>query len=520
MVSMTGYADALSRAVPAHTLWLVVAPLVVGATAHGVAAARRRSGGDLPENAETTRLVGAASLGVAAGALVGHAVVLARSSATRGALVQPLPVGLRVGEVDVGLALCLDAVALAACGVAAAVAIALAARLAARPPEERPWADWARIELGLAGTLLAAMADDVPTMALGWGIASAACAWRAASAHPAEGGRIAARAATAVAALVAGGVCMFHGTGGTWSAGDEVSRTAATPPFGVVPVGPASPTGNTLRMLSWPGATVAVDDAHTPIAVAPFSGVHIPPGHHDVRVRPGAPGATPEEERVEFTAPAEGLTLALEPWGATLSFRDLAVSLATADAPARRALQATPDGAGDAGVDLASLAFCAWMIAVCAIVSILPRVRMLEPGVVGVVLLARAIVLAPLLHLGAWAAGLAIVFVFAVIDDRRVPEDALERTVASGGRLLVRFERWVLDATAAAGAAAFWAAGWSAAWIDAHVLQGPGHAVGARVGRAGIRLEPWVGGSLARLAWLLLAAVAAAVAMLSYAASR
>ncbi|MCL2448752.1 MAG: hypothetical protein FWD17_07395 [Polyangiaceae bacterium] len=517
---MIGYADALLRAVPAHTLWLVVAPLVAGTATHVLSATRRRSGGGGAENADVARLVGAGSLGIAAGAVVGHAVIVARQFPAHGALVEPLPGGFRVGSAELRLVLCYDLVAIVACGIAALAALGIAARLWMRPPAERPGAAWARIEVGLAGTFLAALADDVPTMALGWSIASAACAWRAAAVRPVESGRIAARAATAMAALLAGGVCIFHGSAGAFSAGDETANASTAPPLGAVPVGSENPLGNTLGMVSWPGAAVSIDDARAPAATAPFAAVPLSPGHHDVRVRPGGPGATPEEVRIDLTAPPQGEALAIESWAATLSFRDLAVSTATADAPTRHALQAPVLGAGGSSVDPASLAFCAWIFAACAIISLLPRVQMPEPGILGLILLARAAVLAPLVHLGAWAVGLVIVFVFAVIDDRRVPEDALERTVSGGGRLLVRFERWVLDATASAAAGAFWAAGWMAGWVDAHVVQRPGDAVAARLGRTSARVEPWVGGSLARLTWVLLAAAAAAVATLSYAAIR
>jgi hypothetical protein len=511
VVSMIGYAVALSRAVPSRTIWLVVAPLLAGASAHGIGALRRRRLGAAGENAEMTRLVGAGSLGLAAGAFIGHVLVLARGAPGRGALVQSFPAARHIGDVEVGLTLCFDVLSAAFCGLAVLTGVWLAGRLAARSPEHRPWMAWARLELGLAGTLVAGMADDVPTMAFGWAIASAAAAWLAASRDPAVGGRVAARAAVAMAALVAGGAWLFCGTGGFWSL-DDASPSASTK-LAVEPLA-LSAGESTLRMVSWPGAVVFLDDAHVPLATAPFVGVEVPQGHHELRVRTGE-GL--EENRVEFTVPPAGETFAVEPSGSTLSFRELAVGLSHPDAPLAHAL-AEQHGAGFA--DCAAMAFCAWLVAVCAIASIIPRVWMLETGVLGPVLLARAAVLAPLVPIGAWAAGLAIVFAFAFVEERRVPEDALERTVARGGRLLLRFERWVVDATASAGAALFLALAWSAAWLDARVIGAPLDAVAVRVGRAAYRVEPAVGGSLARAAWLLLFAISAAAAAASYAASR
>jgi hypothetical protein len=54
------------------------------------------------------------------------------------------------------------------------------------------------------------------------------------------------------------------------------------------------------------------------------------------------------------------------------------------------------------------------------------------------------------------------------------------------------------------------------------VIAAPLDAAAVRVGRAGYRVEPLVGGSLTRAAWLILFACALAVAALtmSYAASR
>jgi hypothetical protein len=113
-----------------------------------------------------------------------------------------------------------------------------------------------------------------------------------------------------------------------------------------------------------------------------------------------------------------------------------------------------------------------------------------------------------------------VVLAIAIAADRRFVSGTLEEGAWRAGRLLVRFERWVLDAVSAAAAATLWGLAWIAAWIDTRVVLAPVDAVAARIGRVGDRIEPAVGGSLAPVAWTLLACAAAALAALSLAASR
>jgi hypothetical protein len=464
---MIGYDDVLARAVPARTLWLVVAPLIAAALVHAVAAAVRRWRRASREDVETTRLVGAASLGLTTGAYVGHAIVLVR----RGALVEPLAGGLRLGRLEIGFTLCFDIETAALGGAALLAALAVGARLAGRRPEERTWTAWARIELGLAGVLLSTLADNVPTMALGCTLAAAGSAWRVLSAQPAEAARIAARAALAIVSLVVGGVVLFSSAEGGEAPGDDgMVRPAES--IALVPLGATGTDSSALRMVSWPGAAVFLDDTRLPIATSPFAAAALPAGHHELRIRPDPRGALPEEVRLSIPPSTEGRVLAIEPRGPTMSFRDLALSLAGDDA-FRRSLAEKGGGFGpwvDAA-DAASLAFWSWLMAACALATIVPRTRTLEAGIAGLAVLARGASLAPLATIGTWAAGLVIVLVFAVVDDRRVPEDALERVVAMAGRLLERFERWVIHATGAAAGAAAWALGWAAAWYDANAFR-------------------------------------------------
>jgi hypothetical protein len=323
----------------------------------------------------------------------------------------------------------------------------------------------------------------------------------------------------ALAALVTGGAWLFAGLGGAWPAED--ADVEARPAIGVVALG-SGDGGGSLRMVSWPGASVYLDDDLAPLAVSPFAGVHVGPGRHELRVRVG-PGS--EEERVEISMPSEGQSFAIVPLGPTLSFRDLGVGLAAPDGGARRGLR---ELRGPGGADLVTGAFGAWTIAALAIASATPASRrrldllahVAMTGPLGLVLLARAAVLAPFVPRAGWGTLIALVVVVSIAADRRVAQGTLEQAAARAGRLLVRFERWVLDAAFALAAASFRGLAWAVAWIDARTMVVPVDAVAVRVDRVGYRIEPAAGGSLARVGWTLLAGLAVALAAATVAAGR
>jgi hypothetical protein len=77
-----------------------------------------------------------------------------------------------------------------------------------------------------------------------------------------------------------------------------------------------------------------------------------------------------------------------------------------------------------------------------------------------------------------------------------------------GGALLMAFERWVVDAIAGAVAVVVRATAWVLGKLDAEVIGRPLTAVAARAVRIGHAVEPRVGGSLARVAWAVVGAVA------------
>jgi hypothetical protein len=273
-------------------------------------------------------------------------------------------------------------------------------------------------------------------------------------------------------------------------------------------------------MVSWPGAAVFLDDESAPLAVSPFTGVHVAPGRHELRVRIG-PGS--EDERVELWMPSEAQSFALVPLGPTLSFRDLAAGLAAVDGSMRRGLR---ELRGPGGADLVTGALGAWTIAALAIASATPASRrrldllahVAVTGPLGLVLLARAAVLSPYVSRAGWVTLIALVVVVSIAADRRVAQGTLEQAAARAGRLLVRFERWVLDAAFALAAASFRALAWAVAWIDARTMVASVGAVAVRVDRIGYRVEPAAGGSLARIGWLLLAGLAVVLAAVTFAA--
>ncbi len=78
------------------------------------------------------------------------------------------------------------------------------------------------------------------------------------------------------------------------------------------------------------------------------------------------------------------------------------------------------------------------------------------------------------------------------------------------GALLVRMERWVLDAVAGAAAGTVRAAAWVFAEADRHIVSAPADAAATQLVLGARGVEPILGGSIARVAWVLLAAAALA----------
>ena len=83
----------------------------------------------------------------------------------------------------------------------------------------------------------------------------------------------------------------------------------------------------------------------------------------------------------------------------------------------------------------------------------------------------------------------------------------LEQLPESAGAMVMSFERWVVDSMAGAVVVAVYAASWALARFDAQVAGGPTNALADATVRAGRALEPHLGGSLARVGWVMLAAL-------------
>jgi hypothetical protein len=86
----------------------------------------------------------------------------------------------------------------------------------------------------------------------------------------------------------------------------------------------------------------------------------------------------------------------------------------------------------------------------------------------------------------------------------RVPGAASLAGVLDGvSARVLAYERWVIDALAGAVSTVARAAAWTAAVVDTDVLGAPGDAVARRLVRAADALRPATGGSLSRVAWIL-----------------
>jgi hypothetical protein len=86
----------------------------------------------------------------------------------------------------------------------------------------------------------------------------------------------------------------------------------------------------------------------------------------------------------------------------------------------------------------------------------------------------------------------------------------LARVPARLGELLASMERWVVGSVASAVAGTARIAAWTVARADDHLVSAPADVVASGVERAARRVEPWVGVSLSRVAWAVLAVGAAA----------
>jgi hypothetical protein len=503
------------------TLWLLVVPLLLGFTGHGLIAGPLRARGEdaaaLRRQFDRARILGMATVGTTTGAALGHAIGLVRPAPPSWAFIEYLSSGARIRDVDASIALYFDAFSAVACVLACVVAFGVATWVATRPAAEGGPLVWAWIELALAGTLLSFLADGLVTMAIGWTLTVAASAWLAGYADPRAGAVAATRGAVAITLLAVGGswlFCRFEGANPTDSASDEPARFMA-----VRLVEPPDGQGSSLTLASVPGALVYLDEARTPIARAPFVRVPVSSGSHSIRIHPGSAA----EDTVLNESIADGSTIALVPAGPSLSFREITASIAAPSQPSSRPVRET-------GVAVAVL--CVWMAAAWAVSAVPPAASGPLPLValshgattatIGPFLLGRASALlafAPRMEL-VLAVTAAAILVSAAralwaaasrsVDTRAesVAASLLDRAPARAGALLMRYEYWVVDAVAGAAEASGRIAAWVAWRFDARVLSIPGDAAAVRIVAIGRAVEPWIGVPLARVAWVVLVAVA------------
>jgi hypothetical protein len=498
---------AIQHAVLSRTLWLLPAPLLLGLAWHLASALRGTDAEDSP----SARLVGMAGVGLATGATLGHVVALG----PRRAFVQPFAAGAHIGPVDASFGLCFDPLAAIGCAFACVVALGVAGYLSTRPAG-RSWLIWAWIELALAGAIVSLIADGVPTLALGWTLAMGAGAWLGGWSEPRAGQFVATRGAAGLGALVLGGALLFWGLGGAWR-GEDYMREVG-PSFAPLRTG-AGP--GAVSLMTLPGASVYVDDAKLPAASAPFAGLPVQPGRHELRIHSGSGS---DDAVVDVVMPPEGGRFAIVPSGPSLSFRDLGAWAANQDGVSSLAAR-LHDRPGPDGVGVPAGVLVLWSLAALAIrparagaAAPLPLALLSSVAtelIPGATLIGRASVLAPA---APWMTGvLAAVLVAIGVSyglslrgalrrtDALPAASPLEHALARSGTLLVRFERWVVDAVFGAAAGSLWVLAWVAARVDTDVVDAPVDRLAGEVDGVASRLEPLHGGSLERVAWCALA---------------
>lgn len=474
------------RVVLSQTLWSLVVPLLLGLAWHvGIARSKRVAAAG---EARSIRYVGMMAVGLSAGATLGHAAALMHRGRPLVAFVEAFGGGLRVGSLHAGFALSFDPFSAVACTWVALVALCVACYFATRR-SAGDWRVWAWIELALAGALLTCMADGFVTMALGWVFGAIATACLAGWTNARAAVRVANRGAAALVTLLIGAALLFWGLGGSWSK-DEYLRDVQ-PPFAAINTG-SGPGPAAISLPGSPGALVFVDRARTPV-IAPFAGLPLSAGRHELRVHAGAAA---DDVMVDLTVSGDGATMMLVASGPSLSLRDVAEVMRATD-PAlggvsRRGLsgRSGPFGFDLVAATLAVWAFAAWAMRAAPPAPGVPRaLSLLSLGatttILGPALLARATVLVPLSpRLGVLlaAVGLATLSVSTVALWRALtgrpagpakpPALAwLERAPRRMGTLLLRFERWVVDPVASAADGLLGALAWTVVRMDAHFFR-------------------------------------------------
>src|SRR5579872_3979697 len=541
---MSHGAGTLERVVLSRTLWFIVLAPLLGCAWHLVVA-RRRATSASPAAASGPRAllwsqrVAVGCVACSVEAMLGHLLVLARDAGGRGALVQWIGGGVRMGELDLAFAFRFDRVSAVAVALVEVAALGTVAAVSRGPQGEGSWRAWAWIELSLAGALVAFLGDGFVTTALGWTLVAAAQGWLAGWGDAARGAVVATRGSLSIGVMALGAAALFWGLGGGWE-GDDYVRDRS-PRFAATQLSGGGAQGASLTMTDEAGAVVSADDVRATAVTAPFVRASLAPGRHMLRVHAGE-GTS--DTVLGPIAVSTGDAFSIEPVGPTLTYSAAIAQLSLRDPSGGPALsEVLADRAGPVGSSAVGAAFLAILMASLALSAHLP-----PPGApvslatmawaasvtaVGPFLVVR---LAPFLKdaptplrasVAVWGGVAGVVWlagaVRLVAAARRksvalppapsfgLQEWSLEALPHRLGELLVTFERWVVDAAAGAAAALFAVSVWVAARVDGAVLAAPGDAMATRALRARRALDPAVGGSIARLVWIVLGLFATSV---------
>jgi hypothetical protein len=456
----------LSPGVLSHTLWFIFTPPLL-AFAWQLARGLRGAGA---ANDPWPRRVGLGSTLLASVALLGNEVGLARTPIGTQALVQRAAGGLRFDTLAFAFGLVFDRLAVAACTLACVVALAVGTLITTRRLDDRTWRPWAWLELSLGGGLLSFLAGGLATTWLAWGITSAATTWLAGWTDTKAGAVRATRCALAAFGLLVGSSLLSGAADTSWSAArpffDTVvdARTASAALVAVVLAGLAmsasTPRVGAPSLVAFLGA---VDSGAVAGLVGPFLLLRlaslVPLSAH------GAP--------MLVAAGAASLVFAARRARAAPAGLPRLVALAGGAPTGLTLIAISTDGAKGGSLVLVSAGFVSALLVV--------------------------------------SAGAAPNAADAVQSRASVERAFLGHAPESGATLLMAFERWVVDSIAGSVTVLVHALAWTLVRFDTHVVGAPANALAARTVRVSRGLEPLVGGSLAKIAWLLVGTFALAV---------
>ena len=519
--------DPVQRLALSRTLWLIVAPPLVGFVALLVLRALQARGLRLGRGGAFARRIGLGSALLSAAATLGQAVHLTRLAPGMIGLVQQAP-RARVGVLEVGLGFALDRMSCAACGLTCAVTL-----MAALALRSRRWRTWAWLDLALAGALLSFLADGFVTLLVGWALSAVAAAWLAGWRDTRAGSVRATRGALSVTALLVGAAFVFWGLGALWDGEDyalapgvdlAMASEAADGPKAGVPSAPAHPSLTFAEIASEVSAQARSGESG--------AGEHPGPGGLDAMSLAFAAFVVAAAS-LALSSPRAGVPFALSAVGSGATFgivgpylllRMGAIAPLSPGALRFTAIAGVVLVTGVAARALRASSGPARLLALLA--GAPPGLTCVSLGVDGVrggwlVLLSSGSA-AALLLLTAAVRGLPTV-AGPVARPHAWPRRPLEAPIGglepalfehlpeSAGALVMSFERWVVESIAGAVVVAVYAGSWALARFDAQVAGGPTNALADRTVRVGRALEPHLGGSLARVAWVLFGALVAGV---------